>query len=402
MPRYLCAGDLHLGAGADLGREPGERLADQEAVLERIVELANELDAVILWAGDAWERRRPTPSELLAFRRPLHRLRYPLVGISGNHDVEAFERPTGYDVFLLPSGSGRAAVYTTPTLVRVADATVAVLPWAPPGRLVALEAGGDRDDVNRRLADGLLEIARGLFAGMPDDRARILLAHWSVGGAVTPTGVPAEVFREPVLPLEALEAIGFDAIVLGHVHKPQTLGPSTFYVGSPMPLNFGEATCDHGVYMLDVEPGSAGVYFMPIESRRLVAYDVRAETTGPAAGVTLPLTYDEAIVKLTIKATEEQARRLDVAAIRRELEEGRDVAGGGRIAAYRVWQIRVDVERERVVRAAGLDETIDDVEAFRLWLEASGVTVSTVDGGSLPELEATLLDRHTTYLREDR
>ena len=97
--RFVCAGDLHLGSGSDLSPAGADgRLLDQEAVLGRIVDAANELDAPLIWAGDAWERRRPSPAEVLVVKRQFARLQNGAIVIPGNHDVEAFERPTGYDL----------------------------------------------------------------------------------------------------------------------------------------------------------------------------------------------------------------------------------------------------------------------------------------------------------------
>lgn len=378
-PRFLCTGDLHLGAGADLGREPGERLAEQEAVLDLIVQIANELEAMLVFAGDAWERRRPTPAELLAWFRPLDKARLSPLVIPGNHDVEAFDRPTGYDVRVKAEHVARPDI-------TVADGTVfCCLPWAPPGHLVALDGGGDRDDLNDRLAQGLVEIARGLHAKAVDlaaetgkPLATVLLAHWSIGGATTPTGAPVDLFREPVLPLEELDRIGFDAIVAGHIHKPQWLGDSGFYVGSPMPLNFGEATSEHCVWLLDVEPGRMQAFQIPIESRRLVTLTVR----NPRDAISGLDDVDGAVVKVKIHATQEEARRLDVAGYKRQLEDA---------GAHKVYSVTVDVDRPEVAAGEILDETIDDVEAFDRWLQVSGIPFDTDVWGDLH-------DTHVEYL----
>lgn len=414
MARFLCTGDLHLGAGSDLGLEPYERLDEQERVWRWIVDTANELGATILFAGDAWERRRPTPSELLALRRPLHWLKFPLIGIAGNHDVEGFERPTGYDVFLLPEGSGRASVYSKPAITTTAGALVACLPWAPPGHLVALEAGGDRDDLNVRLAEGLVDVARGLFAQIEAERERriangassptpsILLTHWSIGGTTGSSGFPVDLMREPVLDAAALSSIGFDAIVAGHIHRPQIIPPSNhrpmFYVGSPMPLNFGEAH-DHVVWLLDfaddfasedpTRPVSGQAFQIPVPSRPLRSYDVVAREIGSSVGVDVPLDYDDAVVKVKIRATEEQARRLDVGEIKRQLVTPRELPSGHSIAARKVWAIQVEVERAEVVRGVAVDETLGDVEAMELYLEAEGYAGDGLEG---------LLERHVGYL----
>lgn len=409
--KFLCAGDLHLGAGADLGNAPGERLAEQATVLGHIVDLANELDAMLLWAGDAWEHPRPTPAELLAFIRPLEGLRRGVRGIAGNHDVEAFERPTGYDL-IDETILGMPGIEAVPWLVgdtpeRV-EAIVACLPWATPSRLVALEAGGDRDALNERLAEGLVDIARGLFVKATDWRSRfaanaeipiVLLAHWSVGGASTPTGVPAELFREAVLDAAALDAIGFDAVVLGHIHKPQTLDVGDgrrpmFYVGSPMPLNFGEAQSDHSVTLLDVEAGRpAQVFQIPIESRRLVSLTMNGgKPIGDAlydwshSAATAWKGYRDAVVKVKVEATAEQARRFNAGALRHAL-----LTAG----AHKVWAIQTEIERDAVVRVAGIDETIGDEEAFALWLDAAGL-----DEPTRSRVEEDLIELHLHYLEE--
>lgn len=389
MPRFLCSGDGHLGAGADLGREPGERLDEQELALGRLHDLAVELGVPLLWAGDAWERRRPTPAEILAFKRPL--LGLDVLGVAGNHDVEAWQRPTGYDLLDF-------SITAQPDVVKFDDAIVCRLPWAPASHLVALEAGGDRDELNRRLAVGLVEVARGLFVTAQEIRHShpewpvILLGHWSVGGATTPTGAPTDLFREPVIDLGELDAIGFDAMVFGHIHRPQMLGERGFYVGSPMPLNFGETGCDHVAWLLDVEPGKFSAFQIPIESTPLKSYVLQAREVGPGVGVDVPLDYDDAIVKIKIHATEEQARRLDVAAIKRALTEPtREIASGPAPRARKVSAIQVEIDRPDVARGVTLDETLDDVEAFTRWLEVSGVPFDTDAWGDL-------LEEHQAYL----
>jgi len=70
---------------------------------------------------------------------------------------------------------------------------------------------------------------------LDDTRYNILMAHGDVSG------------QGSYLPLDLklLESKGFDAIVLGHIHKPGNAPGNVAYCGSPVPLNFGE-TGDHG------------------------------------------------------------------------------------------------------------------------------------------------------------
>jgi exonuclease SbcC len=406
VTRFLCVGDLHLEAGGDYGTQPGERLREQEDVWARALEIGrNAVADAILFAGDAFHKARPTPEAMLAFERPLvaHRAAggAPVYAIVGNHDVASAATGTGLEVF---AEAGLLTLARDPQIRSVAGVAIAFLPWAAAGRLVAAQGGGDRDDLNTLAADALVTVARGLRS-MIEDCPAILLTHFSISGAVTPDGADVGLFREPVLDLRELEALGFDAIVAGHIHKPQMMSPGQLvedaagshqaagqpilYTGSPMPLNFGEAKSDHGVWILDLDDAGVGAHFVPIESRRFVTLDITAED---ALGVQeldwegCPAWVDvsDAVVKVRIAATAEQARRLDVGALKRAL-----VAAG----ATKVWAVQTEVIREDRARVEGLDETLDELQALDLYLNARGINGSR---------GTALRERTQAYLEETR
>lgn len=371
--KLLGCGDIHIGAGADYGAQPGDRLRDQEDVLARVASVAFEekVDAV-LFAGDAFERRTPTPSELQVWRRFRDTFTEPgmppLFAIAGNHDVAAPELPTGMEVV------GNCA--RTPS-VAVLDGgvSVAVLPWTPPSRIVAAAGGGDRDAIHERAAELLVQTAAGLREQVPDYTEAILLAHWSVAGTSLPNGLPVDQLREPVLNPEELN---FDFAIFGHIHKAQPFNLAGtgygLYVGSPMPLNFGEARDEHGVWIIDTET-DVEPRFVPIESRRFVTVDIPAieptidgeeidETDCIAAYIAERFPLEDAVVKIRYRATEEQARRVDQAALRRL------VADAG---AHKLYAIQPEIIRSTRARAKGIDETIDERRALTEWyaLQAS-------------------------------
>jgi exonuclease SbcD len=360
--RALCTADNHLGSGPDLGRTPGERLDEQEAVWRRTLELAREYECdVVLHGGDLFHKRRPTPEEVLAAVRPLREHQAEggcrVLMCIGNHERSGTSEAT------MPTAlSALDVLYVShsPEPIGGGDVTICTLPWAPVSRIVAAQDGGDRDDVNAYAAELLLATARGLRAKA--DGPSILMTHFAVSGSSLPTGLPVDQLREPVLELAELEAIGFDAVVCGHIHKAQVFGDGVFYVGSPMPLNFGEAGYDHGCFLLEPDTLS-GAYvprFVPIESRRLVTLvypDVKHEVEPPD--------ITDAVVKVKYRATQDEARSLDVAALKRSLIEG-----GG---AYKVASVQVEVERTERARVEGLTDELDEMAAFDLWLDSVGI-----------------------------
>ncbi len=94
------------------------------------------------------------------------------------------------------------------------------------------------------------------------DRYNMLLMHGEVAS------------QSDYLPIDLrlLEEKGFDAICLGHIHKPGITASGIAYCGSPIPLQFGE-TGNHGFFSATVEKDPATGdyqtknYFKTIESR---------------------------------------------------------------------------------------------------------------------------------------
>jgi DNA repair protein SbcD/Mre11 len=367
MTRFLAIGDLHLGSGADYGREPGDRLHDQERVWARALELAvaHDVDAV-LFAGDAFHRRRPTPSELCAFQRPLQAFRaehdIEVCAIPGNHDVESASLPSALEVF-----RREVDLYDLPGLwIAPGGAIVATLPWTPPARLVAARDGGDRDENHALAAQLLVETARDLRGQI--DGPAVLLAHWSISGARTPTGVYTDDFREPVIPLADLEALGFDAVIAGHIHLPEVLngpfdgGRPILYVGSPAPVDFGEQDSPHGCWIIDVGV-TVTATFVPIPSRPFVTVGLSIDDV---LGYSLDSDEDvtDAVVRVRYTATEEQARRIDHSSLTASLYEA---------GAHRVHSIQPTIVRENRARVEGVTEEIAPLAAVGAWCDANGI-----------------------------
>jgi len=383
--RFLCVGDQHFDAGSGYGREPGDRLADQEAVWEATLGLAvdHKVDA-ILHAGDAFHFRRPTPAALLAFQRPLQAFvaehQIPIVAINGNHDVEHGERPSALSLFERELDlHAQPGIWQVPGLWKH-PVTVCTLPWTPGvNRLMAARDGGDRDETHDLGAQLLLKTAADLRAQV--DGPAVLLLHWSISGASTPTGILTDEFSEVVIPLEGLEELGFDAIVAGHIHKAQvmTVPPTEagafvwsasfvspdvapiFYTGSPAPVDFSEALTPHGAWLLDVGDGPTSIEFLSIESRPFITldYDPERDVFNGPHNFNIDRPYEGAVVRVRYEADEEQARRVDHARLTSDLYEA---------GAHKVWQIEAKVERVSRARVEGVTQDLSPLAAFDLWL----------------------------------
>ena len=389
--KILALADLHMGSGAAYA---DDRLHDQMKVLEHVAQIAyNDDISTVLIAGDVFHRPRPTPATLLAFRKfvdVLAELNVQTVAITGNagHDIEAGDRPCALDLFASPWFH----VSRRPELVtKVPGLSIATLPSVPVSRLVARSESAERGPVFDQATEALLAVAYELKAqadyeiALPSGKrpATILMGHWSVSGASLPNGLPVDTLGEPILDLASLERVGYDAIVLGHIHDPQPIGSlapgdermPVFYCGSPACVDFGEADVAHGCWTFDTDEPGASLHFHRLKDRRFVTIDL-SWADGSEGGIPPAAleSVEGAVVRVRYIATEEQARRIDTAALKKAILDA---------GAHRVFQISAEIVKEDRARVQGIDENLDPAAALALWCEAN-----EVDGEGLDDLLA--------------
>jgi exonuclease SbcD len=419
--KILCLGDVHLGAGTDYGAAAhgdGSRLDDQRKVLDRVLDIAREKDFHvmdhILVAGDVFHRRNPTPAEIEVWQEFVMDATNEfgdVVTVTGNHDVSNPDLTLALDV--CPNGWAARA----PEVVELngflrsgnrydgpirdgkdanALVSVAMLPWTPVSRLVAKMNGQvARDEVNALAADLLIEAARDLRAQARDDTRAILLTHWSISGAALPNGLPVDQLREPILPLTELVDLGYEAVIAGHIHRPAVLSenPLVLYTGSPAAVDFGEAHVGHGVWLLDMAtPGNVTHEFIPIDDRRFITVDCDLtterglefgldETDAIAAAVATQLPIDDAVVRIRYKATPDQARRVDVAALKKLCMDA---------GASKVYSVQAAIERGERARVEGVDENLGELVAVDKWTDAN--EIPSGQAGRLIEITSRYLE----------
>lgn len=364
MTRFLCTGDSHLGKS--IGLYP-ERLAEQERVWEWTLQLARErkVDAV-LHAGDLFDQRRPGPDVVLAAERPLVKHRRlngpPVIAVAGNHDIPSIGGPCGLDVL---AEAGLVELARGNRVIQAGAAQVCCLPWAPPHAVLAQHDADARHDLLAQIAELLVNVAASMRR---DGRRQVLLGHWSATGSALPNGMDVAQLGGVVIPTDAIAALGFDAVVLGHIHRSQTMdtdGSLAFYTGSPMPLDHGEEDVWHGAQLLELhDDGSTSVSYLEIPSRRFITIDI-----DPHIGELSEWPDIEgAVVRARVHADETD--RIDTTQIRDDL-----IAAG----AHVVTAVTINVMRAERERPAAVTEDITPHQALAAYLAHRGIngTVGT-------------------------
>lgn len=294
MIRLLHSADWHLGQTL-MG---WNRETEHARALDALVEIAADraVDAVIV-AGDVFDGQSPPSSaEQMLYRTVLGlRRRLPevaIVVVAGNHDpagrLEAphavlselgvhvigtvTKRTGGIDLdrHLIPLKGGEAHVLALPYLGPAA---------LPPFDRRADDTGSPVVRAVRSFHDDAVAAARGRIGSSP----LVVTGHLAIAGATESEGAERRILigGEHAVPTDLFPA-DLAYVALGHLHRPQSLGPRLRYSGSLFPLSATERDYDHGVTVVEIDGNATTtehvsiprpVPFLRLPSRGTMALD---------------------------------------------------------------------------------------------------------------------------------
>jgi len=380
--------DAHTGLddSGPIDRQTGlsARLTDYLDSLDRIAKYVETQDInVVIFSGDAFHVCRPTPTFEREFAQRINRMASsaPVVVIVGNHDM--------------PGAFGKAhplAIYTAlhvpevhvvdrPQLLHLETTAGSVqvvgIPWPSRHNVMTSEkvAGLPKEEVNRLIgaavAESIQKLARDLDPNLPS----ILAAHLSVEGGDMGGGTPVGLGAEISLPLEAVALPQFDYVALGHLHKYQSLNdsPPVVYAGSIERGDFGEEHEEKGFVVVELGNGDeddllegafTSVEFVPLPARKFVTIQVSLDGTDPTQAVLQAIgerQIEDAIVRVIIEGTAEQAALLDETQVQRALKPALRQAVNKRI------------ERETRTRLEGMSyQEMSPMDLLQAYLSSNG------------------------------
>ena len=276
--RFLHIADLHLGRrlnGLSL-------LEDQKYILDRLVELAGDCDAVLI-AGDVYDRPQPGGEAVRLAGDFLTRLAgagRPVYMIAGNHDggdLVEYCRALLSGAGIHAEGGFDGALHRHVLKDAYGEVHVYLLPFIKPVH------------VRRALNDDAIQtyedaVRAAVATAKLDPAARsVLVAHQYVTGAALSDSEQRIVGGLDQVPAEAFD--GFDYVALGHLHAPQRLaGGRVCYAGSPLKYALTEEHQRKGAAIVELrEKGTIIFEHVPLRPLR----DVRT-VTGILADIAAP------------------------------------------------------------------------------------------------------------------
>ena len=244
--KFLHLSDLHLGKRVN----KKDMKEDQEFVLRQILDMAKEVDAVVI-AGDVYDKTVPNEEavELFdGFLSELCELGVCVLIISGNHDSAerlGFGRRImkNSNVHICTSYKGEVEC------VKVGDVDFYLLPFIKPS-LVRRYFDVEIEDYTHMMSL--------VLGGIKPEGKSVLVAHQFV----TSKNMETERCDSETISVGGLDNVdssvfdAFEYVALGHIHGSQKLGSDNIrYCGSPLKYSFSEVHHKKSVLLVDMENG---------------------------------------------------------------------------------------------------------------------------------------------------
>ena len=166
------------------------------------------------------------------------------------------------------------------------------------------------------------------------EKTPILMAHYTVPGCNMESGQTSFFTNfEPVIPREALMAARYEAVLLGHIHRPQIIEgfDNVFYSGAINAMNFNDEGQDRGFWIHEFNEKGTLIkghrYTTPYRQFRTITWDSDEVGNYIREGVMylhrtgIPEEVADKIVRVRYSCTSEQKKALNIPLLQKNLYE---------------------------------------------------------------------------------
>jgi exonuclease SbcD len=281
--RILHASDWHLGKTLE-GRS---RIPEQEAYLDEVVQLARDVDLVLI-AGDVFDVYNPPIDAEELYFETLARLgaHGPVVVIAGNHDspdriAAATPLARAHRVHIVGRvgqelREGQGVPFTAPGVVGLETAAgevrVAALPYPSEARLKLLLTETVRErSLQQAYSEKVRRVLHGLAAHFDPAAVNLITSHLQVRACMQSESERALVGGAYQVETDVFPGAA-QYVALGHLHRAQDVpdAPTAVrYCGAPLAFRFSETDEPRTHTLVEVEPGGdATIHTVPIDAGR--------------------------------------------------------------------------------------------------------------------------------------
>jgi len=369
--KILHFADLHIGhenyGKIDERSGLNTRLLDFLKAFDFIVNyaLSHQIDLVI-FAGDAYKTRDPSPTYQREFGRRLKKIaeKIPVVLITGNHDIPpSFGKADTLEIFPILAVPN-VYVFSKPTVSVIpvtrnqTPVTIAALPWLSRSMLLKEnERKKSIDETRKILSQRLDETFSNLVSKIKIDKPAIAICHQSVTEAVFGANQDTYAGSDPLLSLEVLKNKKLSYVALGHLHKFQVLAenPPIIYPGSPERLDFGEEQDEKGFIVAEINEKKLKKtkwHFVILPARKFITLniEINKEKKNPSQYVVDEIKkakIKNAIVRINIRGEDSVLVKILESDLKKATSTAYFVASISKKSEKKI--IKLEIEKEHLV-----------------------------------------------------
>ena len=375
--KILHTADWHIGQfkgpvvdGVNL------RLQDTVKCLEYMVEVAQkEKPDIVCISGDIFHQEQIGPvrysDEMIIATDTITKLADIAKGVivmrgTPNHDGSGQFRVLDR----MFAKTSHVHIITAPTVLHTPYTDIACIPGFDKQEFRAKFPGLSADEENLAWTKYISDMVFALRAEC--EKTPILMAHYTVPGCNMESGQTSFFTNfEPVIPREALMAARYEAVLLGHIHRPQIIEgfDNVFYSGAINAMNFNDEGQERGFRIHEFNEKGTLVkghrYTTPYRQFHTITWDpdevgdyiregaMYLHRTGISEEVT------DKIVRVRYSCTSEQKKALNIPLLQKNLYE---------LGAFYV----ADIEAESTIDITNrglLSEESDPRLNLKKWLE---------------------------------
>ena len=277
--KLLHTSDWHVGKAI----RGNSRADEHRDVLHEIAQIAEQeqVDLIIV-AGDLFDSSAPgAQSEEIVYGAlvNLAQTGAQVAVIAGNHDhprrlqaVAPLLRLGQVHVVAEPTRPQEGGVLHLRARGDQSDIRLAMLPFVSKRGIVRAKdlIANQAFENAQQYSERMRLLIAALCDSFQSDTVNLLTAHTFVlGGEMGGGERPAHLVEEYAVMAQSFPTATLSYGALGHLHRPQRIGPALHYCGSPLQMDFGETDQSKQVNVVTVEPGlPANVRTVPLRSGR--------------------------------------------------------------------------------------------------------------------------------------
>lgn len=262
------------------------------------------------------------------------------------------------------------SVVTEPVVIKTPLTDIACIPGFDKQEFRSKFPGLSADDENLAWTKYISDMVLALRAEC--EKTPILMAHYTVPGCNMESGQTSFFTNfEPVIPREALMAARYEAVLLGHIHRPQIIEgfDNVFYSGAINAMNFNDEGQDRGFWIHEFNEKGTLIkghrYTTPYRQFCTITWDSDEVGNYIREGVMylhrtgIPEEVADKIVRVRYSCTSEQKKALNIPLLQKNLYE---------VGAFYV----ADIEAENTIDITNrglLSEESDPRLNLKKWLD---------------------------------